>query len=185
MTSDTAKGSPVRRAVTGQAADGKPLITSDVEIAPIETPLLPGAQFYSLWGADGPVKLPNDGAEPPFRTWFPPDGGFRFELIMLPPEGLPAPAGIDRKQALAETEEKLPGLIGAMDPHHPGMHQTDTVDLIYVTQGACMLVLDDETEIALKAGDVLIQNGSRHAWRNPHAEPCGLLTVSLGVKREG
>jgi hypothetical protein len=131
------------------------------------------------------VSLPNDGAEPSFRTWFPPEGGFRFELIVLPPDGTPPPDGTDTAQALAETEKLLPGLVGAMDPHHPGMHQTDTVDLIYVTQGACVLALDTGAEVPLKAGDVLVQNGPRHAWRNPHAEPCGLLTVSIGVKRKG
>jgi len=182
--SNTGKGSPVRRVATGQAADGKSVIVSDVKVAPVESPLMPGAFFYSFWGADAPVSLPNDGAEPPFRTWFPPAGGFRFELIMLPPDGEKPPENIDMKAALAETEKLLPGLIGAMDPHHPGMHQTDTVDLISVTQGACVLALDSGAEIALKAGDVLIQNGPRHAWRNPHAEPCGLLTVSLGVKRK-
>jgi hypothetical protein len=31
--------------------------------------------------------LPNDGAEPAFRTWFPQDGGYRFEFIAIPPDG--------------------------------------------------------------------------------------------------
>jgi hypothetical protein len=48
-----------------------------------------------------------------------------------------------------------------------------------------VLAFEDGSEIALKAGDVLIQNGPRHAWRNPHTAPCGLLTISLGVKRNG
>lgn len=71
-----------------------------------------------------------------------------------------------------------------MDPHHPGMHQTDTVDLIYVTTGACLLQLESGAEVALKQGDVIVQIGPRHAWHNPNAEPCGLLTVSIGVKRK-
>jgi quercetin dioxygenase-like cupin family protein len=71
-----------------------------------------------------------------------------------------------------------------MDPKHPGMHQTNTIDLIYVTEGACMLVLDGGDEVTLRAGDVLVQTGPRHAWRNPNAKPCGLLTVSTGVKRK-
>jgi len=175
----------IRRVVTGQAKDGASVLASDMSVAPTLTALMPGAEFYSLWGADAPVSLPNDGAEPDFHTWFPPDGGFRFELIVLPPDGtLPRP-GLDMKQALAGTEKVLPGLIGKMDPAHPGMHQTDSVDLIYVTCGACVLALDGGTEITLAAGDVIVQNGPRHAWHNPHAEPCGLLTISLGVGRKG
>jgi hypothetical protein len=127
MTSNSDEGPRIRRVITGQAANGRAVIASDEGIAPVETPLLPSAKFYSFWGADGTPHLPNDGVKPPFRTWFPPEGGFRFELIVLPPDGTPAPANIDMAEALAETEKLLPGLIGKMDPRHPGMHQTDTV----------------------------------------------------------
>jgi cupin domain len=175
----------IRRIVAGQSKDGASVLTSETDVDAIETPLFPGALFYSLWGADRSPHLPNDGAEPAFRTWFPPDGGFRFELIVLPPDGARAPNDMDLKAALADSEKKLPGLIGTMDPHHPGMHRTDTIDLIYVTEGACLLTLDGGAETALGAGDTVVLNGPRHAWRNPHAKPCGLLTVSLGVKREG
>lgn len=126
----------------------------------------PATLFYSLWAADKAVSLPNDGAEPPFRTWFPPDGGFRFELIVLPPDGTKAPDGLDMKAALKETETALAGLIGTMDPRHPGIHQTDTIDLIYVTQGACVLVLEGGGETALGEGDAVVLNGPRHAWRS-------------------
>ena len=174
----------IRRVVAGETADGKPVIASDASVPPIETPLLPGAQFFSLWGADKVPALPNDGTEPPFHAWFPPDSGFRFELIVLPPDGEEATRPADLKQALAETEKRLPGLISTMDPRHPGMHRTDTIDLIYVTEGACVLTLDGGAETALKAGDSVVLNGPRHAWRNPHNARCGLLTVSLGVTRQ-
>jgi len=183
--SKDAQGPSIRRVSTGQAQGGLSVIASDEQIAPIETPLMPGAKFYSVWGADSMPALPNDGAEPAFRTWFPPDGGYRFEFIVLPPNGASPPPEIDRAAALAETEKKLPGLLATMDQKHPGMHQTDTIDLIYVTEGACVLVLDGGGETALSAGDTVVLNGPRHAWRNSHDEPCGLLTVSIGVRREG
>jgi hypothetical protein len=183
MTDSEGKGPAIRRIATGEDSDGTPAVVSDTEIAPVETPLLPGAKFYSLWGADQMPTLPNDGTEPAFRTWFPPEGGYRFELIVLPPADTRAPDDLDMKAALAETEKRLPGLIGTMDPRHPGMHRTDTVDLIYVTEGACVLTLDGGAETVLKAGDSVVLNGPRHAWRNPHETPCGLLTVSIGVKR--
>lgn len=177
--------SSVRRIVTGEGKDGNPTFASDGDVPAIETPLMPGAKFFSLWGADAPPALPNEGNEPPFRTWFPPAGGFRFELIELPPADADAAPPADMKQALRETEARLPGLIQTMDPRHPGMHRTDTIDLIYVTEGACVLTLDGGKSIAVGTGDSVVLNGQRHAWRNPHGSPCRLLTVSLGVKREG
>jgi len=184
MMSMTGEGSPVRRVATGQSADGKSVIVSDVEVAPVESPLMPGAFFYSVWGADSMPTLPDDGTEPPFRTWFPPDGGYRFELITLPPDGTAQPAGLDKAQALAETEKLLPGLMDVMDPKHPGWHATDTIDLLYVVSGECVLKLDSGETTPLKAGDTLIQTGSRHAWANPSDAPCVLLVVSIGVKRK-
>lgn len=175
----------IRRVTVGESAAGEPVVESDTDVPPIQTPLMPGAKFYSLWGADRMPTLPNDGAEPAFHSWFPPDGGFRFELIELPPRNEDAQPPVDMKQALKETEARLPGLIQTMDPRRPGMHRTDTIDLIYVTVGACVLVLDGSAEVAMQTGDSVVLNGQRHAWRNPHDAPCRLLTVSLGVKRQG
>jgi len=177
--------SAIRRIVTGQDESGKSVIVSDMQVAPIVAPLLPGATFFDIWGADTMPSLPNAGAEPSYRTWFPPDGGFRFELITLPPDGTPQSVDMDRAEALAETNKVLPGLMAVMDPDHPGWHSTDTIDLIYVASGACVLKLDSGETVQLNAGDTLIQNGSRHAWGNPGREPCALLTVSLGVPRTG
>jgi quercetin dioxygenase-like cupin family protein len=175
---------PVRRVVTGQAKDGASVVASDTVVAPVTVPLMPGAAFFSLWGADAMPALPDAGAEPNYRTWFPPDGGFRFELILLPPDGTPHTTNMDRSQALAETEKLLPGLMSAMDKTHPGWHATDTIDLIYVAKGACVLKLDSGESVTLRAGDTLIQNGTRHAWSNPSSEDCALLTISIGVPRK-
>lgn len=180
----------VRRVVTGEAKDGRSVLVSNTLVEPIEAPLLPGAQFFSIWGADQMPTLPNDGARPSYRSWFPPEGGFRFELITLPPRAAQSAAisdrdAADRADALAETEKLLPGLVQAMNPDYPGMHRTDTIDLIYVVSGGCALQLNNGTKIELEAGDSVVQNGARHAWRNPNAAPCKLLAVSLGLKREG
>jgi hypothetical protein len=182
---DHQTGSAVRRVVTGEASDGSSIIASDTLVEPIEVALLPGVEFFDLWGADAMPPLPNDGAEPLYRDWFPHPGGFRFELIVLPPEIKPGTADANgpSASALAETERLLPGLLSAMDPKHPGMHRTDTIDLIYVTSGACVLELDGGAKVELKAGDTIVQNGPRHAWHNPYGAPCGLLTVSIGVPR--
>jgi len=175
----------IRRVVTGQDENGKSIVASDTQVAPIVAPLFPGVAFFDFWGADTMPTLPDAGAEPVYRTWFPPDGGFRFEPIMLPPDGTPQPVGMDLAEAIAETNEALPGLLAAMDPTHPGWHATDTIDLIYVASGGCVPKLDSGETVQLNAGETLIQNGARHAWSNPSAVPCALLTVSIGVARNG
>lgn len=183
MPGTDSDGPSIRRVATGQAESGLSVVASDTEVAPIESPLMPGAKFYSFWGADSMPSLPDSGAEPPFTTWFPQEGGFRYEMIVLPPDATPPPAGIDRAEALAETERLLPGLMDVMDKNHPGWHTTDTIDLLYVTSGECVLKLDSGERVPLKTGDTLIQTGSRHAWGNPGRIPCTLLVVSIGVKR--
>jgi hypothetical protein len=175
----------VRRVVTSEARDGSSIVASDELMQAIEVKLLPGVLFFDLWGADAMPPLPNDGAELSYRDWFPHPGGFRFELIVLPPEAKPGPGDVDANgaSALAETERLLPGLLSAMDPKHPGMHRTDTIDLIYVSSGRCVLELDGGSKVELKAGDTVVRNGPRHAWHNPYGAPCGLLTMSIGVPR--
>jgi hypothetical protein len=50
LMSKDAQGRSIRRVSTGQAQGGLSVIASDEQIAPIESPLMPGAKFYSVWG---------------------------------------------------------------------------------------------------------------------------------------
>ena len=77
----------------------------------------------------------------------------------------------------------MPGLIDVMEPDHPGMHRTDSIDFVYVLSGRCIMVLDDDTRLDLNTGDTVIQNGTRHGWRVPYDEPCRLLCISVGATR--
>jgi len=37
--------------------------------------------------------------------------------------------------------------------------------------------------VHLRPGDIVIQNGTRHAWRNKRAEPCVMYSVLVGAPR--
>src|SRR5207248_1847037 len=87
--------------------------------------------------------------------------------------------------AMAEVEEKLPGMIGHMEPDAPGMHTTDTVDFEVVLSGEVWLELDDGAEVHLKPGDTVVQNGTRHAWRNKGSEPATLVAFINGAVAVG
>lgn len=64
---------------------------------------------------------------------------------------------------------------------HPMMHKTSTVDYIIVVKGEVWSVLEEE-ETLLKAGDILIQRGTNHAWSNRSDEPC--LIAGILIKAE-
>ena len=64
----------------------------------------------------------------------------------------------------------------------PAMHKTNTVDYAVVYYGEIWLELDDAKTIHLKRGDVVVQNGTRHAWRNKGTNPVTMLFFPNGAK---
>jgi len=94
----------------------------------------------------------------------PPKHGSVFRIIEYPPDSV-------RLAAIAH-EEKLPddgsGRAAATDrrnPRHAGFHKTATIDYAVVLSGEIYAMMD-EGEVLLKAGDVLVQRGTNHAWSN-------------------
>jgi mannose-6-phosphate isomerase-like protein (cupin superfamily) len=159
------------------------VFVSDEEVEPVTLALLPGAEFHRLWGADDTPKLPTDGTPTSQHAYFPPAGGFRWGLFTLPPSSVATPENIDIAAALQELEEKLPGMAAHMEPDHPGMHTTDTVDFEIVLSGEITLELDDGVEVTLKPGDTVVQNGTRHAWHNRGDVPAVIVVGIIGANR--
>jgi hypothetical protein len=85
---------------------------------------------------------------------------------------------------LEEMEQKLPGLMKLLEADHPGMHTSDSVDFDVVVFGEVVLELDDGAEVVLKAGDCVIQNGTRHAWHNRSSQRCVVAFSVVGAERE-
>jgi mannose-6-phosphate isomerase-like protein (cupin superfamily) len=174
----------VRRVVTGRDKAGKSVFVSDEQVEPINMALMPGLEFVRVWGGDETPKLPADGTQPPAPTFFPPGSGYRFAFVTIPPEGSATlPEDLEVEQAVAEVNEKMPGMMDHMEPENPGMHTTDTVDLDLVVSGELYLELDDGAEVHLRTGDCVIQNGTRHAWHNRSSEPCTMLSILVGGQR--
>ncbi len=122
----------IRRVVTGHTPDGKSTIASDTKVDAITVAMLPGTEFYNLWGADVIPTFPNGGSPQPAPTYFPPTGGFRFGMFTVPPQSVVTPGNLDMGEALKEMEEKLPGVMAHMEPANSGMHTTNTIDFEYV-----------------------------------------------------
>jgi mannose-6-phosphate isomerase-like protein (cupin superfamily) len=61
---------------------------------------------------------------------------------------------------------------------HPMMHRTETIDYVIILEGEITMVMDEQ-DVHLKAGDVLIQCGTNHAWSNRSAAPCVVAFVLI------
>jgi mannose-6-phosphate isomerase-like protein (cupin superfamily) len=171
----------VRRVVTGHDASGKSVFVSDETVAPVVPMMLPQFQAHLLWGGDKTPQFPDDGSMPEWHAYFPPIGGFRFVLFSVAPDTTAAPSEVDMEAGLADAEAKLPGLLRYMDQSDPGMHTTDTIDFEVVLEGTIVLELDDGAEVTLRPGDTVVQNGTRHRWRNPSDTPARVALFICGA----
>lgn len=169
-----------RRIVTGHRADGKSIIASDHVVKSAEVPGLGGIELGTLWGSDQAFAYPDEGREAPPSTWFPPVGGVRFIEFVLPAGSDPEKGGGDGS-GLDAAERIAPGLLSHFTDDAPGMHRSATCDMLYILSGRCVLELDDGSATALGAGDVVVQSGTMHRWKNPYDEPCRVIGAIVGA----
>ena len=60
------------------------------------------------------------------------------------------------------------------------MHRTDTIDYAICMSGECDMLLDDDAEVHMSAGDVMVQRATWHGWVNRGAEPCQIAFILIG-----
>jgi hypothetical protein len=186
---DASELPPPKRALTGRNEAGKSVFKSvDVTPAVVEIDNNPGLTFYELYMTEGVPQLTGLEPDPMLKgtIGFPGPGGTMFRLISYPPkrpEGYKPPSGATFETGLKELSDKLPGMGDVFDRSAPGMHTSDTIDYGVVVRGEMTLELDDGQKVHLRQGDCIVQNGTRHRWRNPLPEPCLMAFVSVGGKR--
>lgn len=173
----------VRRVVTGHDSEGKARVVDDSGVEPITSEVIPGYAAYRLWGRDERPTFPDDGSPRRAEAYYPPRDGSRFMVNRIPPGELVLPADLDMAAALGDLERQMPGAMAHMEPDAPGMHTTDSIDYVLVVSGEVTLELDDGEQTVLRTGDVVIQNGTRHAWRNHGTESCMIVGVAIGADR--
>jgi quercetin dioxygenase-like cupin family protein len=66
-------------------------------------------------------------------------------------------------------------------PRDPGMHRTRTIDYAVVLSGEIDMLLED-SDVHLKAGDVVVQRGTNHAWVNRSSAPCQVAFIIIDGK---
>jgi mannose-6-phosphate isomerase-like protein (cupin superfamily) len=166
--------------VTGHDADGRARIVADEPLPRfVERRAIPGMSDGVVW-ATGTGEADADAAEAVVAV-VPGPGETRFLTVTLPPAAVFESADFDPAAAAAEDAEVIPGLAERFDPEDPGMHATPTVDYVIVLEGEVHLVMDGGEETVVRRGDIVVQNGTRHAWRNLSQSPATLATVMIGV----
>ena len=177
----------IRRVVTGHDASGKSCILEEGPAVAVRTlDIRPGFQSINLWrtsAAPAPVDEPDAIAS--HQGVSPPTGGTVLRIIDLPPEPTD-PAELRR--LIGATFGKLFDDAHRNDAEasrqHPGMHRTASIDYALILEGEVFAVLDTE-ETLLKAGDVLIQRGTNHAWANRSNRICRIAFILIDADDRG
>ncbi len=165
-----------RRVVTGHDENGVATVISDSTAECIlQRPNRPGVTLTNFWQSDQtPARMErNDDPVDGPLILHPPKNGSVFRVVQFDPEDPEVLSTLDGKAAFAE--------MGAADnvvdnARHPFMHRTDSLDYSIILSGEIYMMMDED-EYLLKAGDVIIQQGTNHAWSNRGTEPCLIMFV--------
>ncbi|CAN7678075.1 cupin domain-containing protein [Variovorax paradoxus] len=170
----------IHRVVTGHDAQGNAVITSNGPLPVVaQLKAIPGTVFYEVWATTGtPVRVDN-GPDPTTGplTLPPPSHGTRFRFVDIPPdsEELFSRSAEQLRAGFSEIGDMAASTADRGAPH-PLMHRTESVDYGVVMEGEITLVLD-QGEVQLRAGSVVVQRGTNHAWANRSGKPCRMLFV--------
>jgi quercetin dioxygenase-like cupin family protein len=150
--------SPIRRIVTGHRPDKAATVLTDAPAANRRRSRS-GGQSTLIWCTD---RTPADIAV-----------GENIEDMGTRMLGTPPPPNGTR----FTVNDIPPGRTGPM-------HRTETIDYVIVLSGEVEMEMDDST-IKLKAGDVLVQRGTNHAWSNRGTKPARVAFVLIDAEPLG
>ena len=159
-----------RRVVTGHR-NGKGTILYDGPAPNRKLRQASGLVSTLLWVTDESPADISGGADRAEREIGvpPPPRGSIFRVVEFPP---------GRKEMSREAVLEEMGLSHQSGSTHPGMHKTRSIDYAVVMEGEIDMILDDG-EVHLAAGDVLVQQGTDHAWVNRGERPCRIAFVLI------
>ena len=165
----------VRRLVTGHDGNGKSkfLMDGDAPCVLVMDKMgdLTVTDLWETMASPADNTGEKDNADRPVHLE-PLANGTVFRVVDFPPDSAWKDGAVG-----AEAFEQLQASHAADgDSGDPGMHTTDTVDYAMVLDGEIWAVMDTEERL-MKAGDVLIQRGTNHAWANKTDSFCRMMFV--------
>ena len=170
---------PVRRIVTGHREDGSSTVFFDAP-APNVKQRHAGNGSTLLWVTDEtPADVSHSGDRAARDIGVPPPRhGTVFRIAEFPP-------GVGGEVKDNESVLRDFGIgddvLRGRAPRHPAIHRTRTIDYVVVLEGEIDLLLDDG-DVRLKAGDVVVQQGTNHAWINRGAATARLAMVFVDAE---
>jgi mannose-6-phosphate isomerase-like protein (cupin superfamily) len=171
-----------RRVVTGNI-NGKSVVQSDERLPEYAFETVPGYEHTLFWVNPA---TPDFNKEQTFDRYpgsvVPGPGGTSLHLVTFPPGSVFMDPAFDGEAARKESLSRLPGLADHFEKDDPAMHKTNTVDYSIIWDGEMWLELDDGKTVHLERGYVVVQNGTRHAWRNKGTKPVTMLFFLNGAK---
>jgi len=182
LSKSSKKPTTCRRIVT-ENVNGKAVVQSDETLPAYEFETVPGYEHTLIWVNP---TTPDLGKQQKFDSYpdsvVPGPGGTSLHFVTFPPGAVFADPSFDGEAAQEEALVRLRGLADHFEKEDPAMHKTNTVDYSVVYDGEIWLELDDAETLHLKRGDVVVQNGTRHAWRNKGTEPVTMLFFLNGAR---
>lgn len=172
-----------RRVVTGHDPDGKAVIIRDEDASKVRVRPGTGIASTMMWMTDMTPAEFSDAEDPAERETgiTPPLEGSIFRIVEFPPEKeLSEEENAKLAEAMQDQGVHAPGSGGDRPARHHGMHRTESIDYAIVLSGEIVMELDD-SETRVKAGDIIIQQGTNHAWINRGTEPCVIAFILIGA----
>jgi mannose-6-phosphate isomerase-like protein (cupin superfamily) len=176
----------IRRVVTGHDEKGRAVVISDGPAPSVHVNRLERDWFsVDIWRThETPANIMAKAPEPTEgpRRQMPTRNGTVLRINSFPPESEAvrkmSPAdSLHAFEALGNPKAATYGKGG----RHPMMHRTESIDYALILSGEITMLLDDK-EVLLKAGDVVVQCGTNHAWSNRSNAPCIVAFVLIDGK---
>ena len=180
LACSTSLATDIRRVVTGLDADKKAIVLFDSKVN-LEL-RKSGNQTANLWITDTcppGFSFKKDAADQPYIAP-PPDNGTVIRVVEFPPLSSDAEAKMDPNLMMKVVGDHAP--TRGLPVKHPLMHRTRTVDYAIIMSGEIDMMLDDAV-VHVKAGDVVIQQATNHAWINRGTQPCRIVFVLMDSKQ--
>ena len=171
-----------RRVVTGHDAAGRSIFIFDAPSPHVFSRTKGSAVVHEMWET-ACTPADNRGSADAIARGHrlpPPRNGSVFRVIEYPPDSERL-AAIVREEKLRDDGSGRAAATDRNNPRHPGFHKTSTIDYAIVLSGEIFAMMD-EGEVLLKAGDVLIQRGTNHAWSNRTNETAVVAFVLIDAE---
>jgi mannose-6-phosphate isomerase-like protein (cupin superfamily) len=172
----TGRASEIRRVVTGLDSDNKAVTLFDSTLTlNAGKSGNPAANLWITDSAPAGFSFKDDSATKTIGLT-PPDNGTVIRVVEFPPLDPDAETKMAPNFMMKVVGDRAPAR--GLPVKHPLMHRTRTVDYAIIMSGEIDMMLDDKV-VHVKAGDVVVQQATNHAWLNHGKEPCRVIFVLM------